>query len=161
MEAPARHASGWGRLEVMGAVSGHGLVEPLPPALHRLLRRAVLDHAIAEHRRSHLPILHVGTPGARSWVHPVRSDEPTDHALRADIVAALVQRCEAGATPLAWLTRPGELAVEDADAAWLAAASQAYGEAGRQLVFVAVTRHGWLDPRSGLSRRWVRLRARS
>lgn len=135
-----------------------GLHEPLALPLARLLRRAVLDHAATERRRHHLPIVHVGTPGGPTAVLPVRPDEPTDHALRADLVAALARRAGTP-TPLVWLTRPGDLAVHDADAAWLAAARQAFAEAGRPLVFVAVTRHGWLDPRSGLSRRWVRIRA--
>ena len=144
----------------MAALTAAGLVEPLPTTLSRLLRRAVLEHAVAEHRPHHLPILHVGTPGGAEWVHPVRPDEPTDHALRADVVAALARRCGHGGAPLVWLTRPGELEVQDVDAAWLAAACQAYGEAGLPLAFVAVNRHGWLDPRSGLTRRWVRLRRR-
>lgn len=138
---------------------GPGLYEPVPPPLLRLLRRAVLDHAASEHRRRHVAIVQVGTPGGPTAVLPVRPDEPTDHALRADLVAALVRR--AGTTaPLVWLTRPGELVVQDADVAWAAAAGQAFAEADRRLVFVAVTRHGWLDPLTGLSRRWVRIRAR-
>ena len=45
------------------------------------------------------------------------------------------------------------------DLAWLAAARSAYAEAGRDLAWVVVTRHGWWDPRSGLRRRWKRIRA--
>jgi hypothetical protein len=138
-----------------------GLVEPVAMALRRVLRQAVLDHAVAERRQAHLPILHVGLPGPRQAVHPVRPDEPADHALRADVVAALVRRAAVPGTPLVWLTRPGELVDQDVDADWLAGARQAFGEAGTPLVFVVVNRHGWRDPRSGLQASWVRLRRRS
>lgn len=138
-----------------------GLVEPLATPLRRALRQAVLDHAVAERRQAHLPILHVGLPGARKVIHPVRPDEPTDHSLRADIVAAMVRRVAMAGLPLAWLTRPGELIDQDVDAEWLAGARQAFGEAGLALVFVVVNRHGWRDPRSGLQLSWVRMRRRS
>jgi hypothetical protein len=138
-----------------------GLAEPLAAPLRRVLRRAVLEHAVAEHRQAHLPLVHVGLPGGREAVHPVRPDEPADHALRADVVAALVRRAGLAGTPLVWLTRPGELVLQDVDADWLAGAAQAFGEAGLRLVYVVVNRHGWRDPRSGLEARWVRLRPRS
>ncbi|MDH2416612.1 hypothetical protein [Nocardioides sp. CER19] len=138
-----------------------GLVEPLATPLRRALRQAVMDHAVAEHRQDHLPILHVGLPGVRDAVHPVRPDEPTDQALRADIVAAMVRRAALAGTPLVWLTRPGDLVDQDVDAAWLAGARQAFGEAARPLVYVVVNRHGWRDPRSGLETHWARMRRRS
>lgn len=137
-----------------------GLVEPLERGLERLLRRAVLDHATRERRRVHLPLLHAGEPGGCHLVFPLRPDEPTDHALRTDIVAALRHRA-GGARPLVWLTRGGDLALQDLDACWLAAARQAYVEAGAPLVFVVVNRHGWRDPRSGVGRTWKRLRTRA
>ena len=138
-----------------------GLVEPLATPLRRALRQAVLDHAVAERRQSHLPILHVGLPGVRDVVHPVRPDEEADHALRADVVAAMVTRVAMAGTPLVWLTRPGDLVDQDVDLAWLAGARQAFGEAGLPLVYVVVNRHGWRDPRSGLQSSWVRMRRRS
>jgi hypothetical protein len=138
-----------------------GLTEPLTTRLRRALRQAVLDHAVAERRQAHPAILHVGLPGARQTVHPVRPEEPTDQALRADVVAAMIRRLGADGTPLVWLTRPGELVDQDVDAAWLGGARQAYGEAGLPLVYVVVNRHGWRDPRSGLQASWVRLRRRS
>lgn len=140
-----------------------GLTEPLAPPLRRALRQAVLDHAVSERRRSHVPLVHVGLPGGREAVHPVREDEPTDHALRADVLAAMLRRTRtpAAAAPLVWLTRAGDLTPQDLDMAWLAGARQAYGEAGVPLVLVVVNRHGWRDPRSGLSASWVRLRRRS
>ena len=137
-----------------------GLAEPVATPLRRALRQAVLDHAITERRRAHLPILHVGLPGGREVIHPIRTDEPADHSLRADVLAAMVRRARTPGTPLVWLTRPGDLVDQDVDVAWLASAGQAFGEAGLQLVFVVVNRHGWRDPRSGLHASWVRLRRR-
>jgi hypothetical protein len=144
------------------AVVGYaaGLTEPLERSLDRLLRRAVLDHATGERRRAHLPLLHVGEPGGRHLVFPVRPDEPADHALRTDIVAALRHRAGVD-RPLVWLTRPGDLSLQDVDARWLAGARQAYAEAAAPLVFVVVNRHGWRDPRSGVGRSWQRLRPRT
>ena len=138
-----------------------GLEEPVLPEVEALLRRVVREHVAAERRRRHTPLLHVGTPGAET-IHPVRLDEASDHALRADVVAAMTRRVRpASSTPLVWLTRgglPHEL--QDVDADWLAGAAQAFGEAGLPLLFVVVGRHGWCDPRSGVRRSWVRLRGR-
>ncbi|MCD4534851.1 hypothetical protein LRP67_12220 [Nocardioides sp. cx-169] len=137
-----------------------GLHQPLSPALHRVLRRAVLDHATAEHRKAFLPLVHVGIPGRREAVFAVRPDEPTDHALRTDIVSAMVRRVrQPGPAPMVWLTRRDPLDAQDVDLAWLASTRSAYGELGLPLVMVVVNRHGWRDPRSGLSRSWHRLRA--
>lgn len=138
-----------------------GLVEPLAPRLAALLRRAVLDHATSEPRRSFPARLHVGTPGGRQRVLALDADE-TDHALRTDVVAAMLAGASVGGAgePVVWLTRPGELDLQDVDAQWLAAALAACGEAGRPLTLVIVNRHGWRDPRSGTARHWKRLRRR-
>lgn len=159
-----------------------GLVEPLPRVVESCLRTAVLQHAGSERRRRHPALLHVGTPGGREAVFGWDADDgPLDHGLRTDVVAALLRRSgpdrhpdrpaerrapsEPGAPrppwPVVWLTRPGELDLQDGDAAWLAAARAATGEAGLPLLLVTVNRHGWRDPRSGLARTWVRLRPRS
>jgi len=137
-----------------------GLRAPLPRDLERALRQAVLEHAGAERRRRHVPVVHVGTPGGIQLLHPDRPDEPSDHALRTDVVAAMRHRSGLP-RPLVWLTRPGELDLQDVDVRWLAAARQAYAEARLPLVFVVVNRHGWRDPRSGLGRTWQRLRPRT
>lgn len=137
-----------------------GLYEPLARDLERMLRRAVWEHATAERRRRHLPVLRVGVPGGRQLLYPDRPDEPTDPALRADIVAAMRHRTGL-ARPLVWLTRPGDLDLQDIDMRWLGAARRAYAEAELPLVFVVANRHGWRDPRSGLTRTWQRLRIRS
>jgi len=139
-----------------------GIREPIDPALARVLRRAVLDHGQAERRRTFPALVHVGVPGGREEVFAVVPDERLDHGLRADVVAALLQRSRRGtAVPLVWLTRPGPLALQDVDAQWLSAARSASAEAGVALILVVVTRHGWVDPRSGASRVWKRARERS
>lgn len=136
-----------------------GLREPLSAPLHRLLRQAVLDHATSERRRVFLPLVHVGVPGGVEAVFAVRPDEPTDHALRCDVVAAMVRRARRpGPVPMVWLSRAGELETQDVDAAWLASARAAYGELGLPLLMVVVNRRGWRDPRSGAGRTWRRLR---
>ncbi|MFT4084814.1 MAG: hypothetical protein QM638_19720 [Nocardioides sp.] len=141
------------------SAAGEGLHPPVLGDLARLLRLAVWEHHAAEPRRSHLPILHLGQPGGRQLVFPDRHDEPTDHALRVDIVAAM--RHHSGQpSPLVWLTRSGDLALADVDARWLAAARQAFAEAEVPLVFVVVNRQGWRDPRSGHGRVWSRIRHR-
>jgi hypothetical protein len=138
-----------------------GLVEPLPPDLRVALRRAALDHALSERRRHFTPALHVGCPGGPQAVLALEPGERLDHTLRTDVVAALLARATRfGPDPLVWLTRSGDLGLQDLDALWLAAACAASAEAGTPLTLVVVNRHGWRDPRSGTSRTWRRLRRR-
>lgn len=138
--------------------------EPVPRRLSELLRRGVLDHALSERRRIHVPLLHVGVPGGPETVFAVRLDDHSDHALRADVVAAMLGRTEEAAAPdqvpLVWLTRAGELDLQDVDAQWLASSRAAYAEAGAPLIFVVMNRRGWRDPRSEVTRTWKRLRRR-
>jgi hypothetical protein len=144
----------------MSAHPGGGLTEPVAPRLAALLRRAVLDHATSEPRRLFPARLHVGTPGGAQRVLAL-GDHETDHSLRTDVLAAMLSRAAADDVgPIVWLARPGELELQDVDAAWLAAALAATGEAGRPLTMVAVNRHGWWDPRTGVARHWKRLRRR-
>ena len=138
-----------------------GIEEPVSRSTAVVLRRAVLDHAVAERRRTFPALLHVGFPGGPEEVFAVDPDEELDHALRADVVAALLQRSRrSGAVPMMWLTRPGPLELQDVDAAWLSAARTATAEAGVGLTLVVVIRRGWADPRSGVRREWKRLRSR-
>jgi len=134
----------------------------LEQVLDGLLRCAVREHAAAERRSRYVPILHVGVPGHPHEVFAITDGEVTDHALRTDVVAAMrhraARRSPAGLEPLVWLSRGGGLDVQDLDVAWMAAAGQAYGEAGARLCFAVVDRHGWHDPRTGEQRRWVRAR---
>jgi hypothetical protein len=135
--------------------------DPLTPQTQVLLRRAVLDFRLTERRKVFAPVLHVGVPGATGVAYEPRGDEPMEHGVRADLVAAFLRRTRAGPVePLVWLTRTGELALEDVDAAWLSAARSAYAEAGVPLTMVVVTRRGWWDPLSGRRREWKRLRRR-
>lgn len=132
------------------------VVEPVPKPLERLLRRAVLDLARGERRRRFPPALHVGVPGGTTRTF-APGDEPLDHALRVDVVEALVRSLGRSPGPqLIWLTRPGSLPLEDADLAWLAAIRTASGELGLALRFVVVCRQAWMDPASGVVRTWQR-----
>lgn len=138
-----------------------GIREPVSPRLHALLRRAVLDHARSERRRSFAPLIHVGTPGGVDAVFALTAEDPSDHALRTDLVAALLCRMSRpGLDPIVWLTRPGDLTLQDVDVAWLTATRDACAEVGRSPTMVVVTRNGWRDPRSEVARVWKRLRQR-
>lgn len=132
------------------------LTDPVPRPTALLLREAVRRLAVGERRRRFAPVLHVGRPGAREGSVPAALT-PTDHALRCDLVAALLAR-SGQEEPIVWLTRPGELDPEDVDLAWLAACRTAYAEAGRDLTWALVTRRGWHDPRTGTRREWRRIR---
>ena len=134
---------------------------PLTPQTQALLRRAVLDFRVSERRRSHPPVLHVGIPGATTLAYEPRHDEQMEHGLRADLVAAFLRRARNETVePLVWITRTGELVLEDVDAVWLSAARSAYAVAGVPLTMAVVNRWGWWDPISGRGREWKRLRRR-
>lgn len=139
-----------------------GIVEPVARGLYVRLRRAVLDHARSERRRVFPPVLHVGSPGLTVSRFRIEPDEPTDHALRADIVSAMLRLASCrGDTPLVWLSRPGAPSeTRDVDLEWLAATRSAGGELGRHLPFVVINRRAWRDPRTGVGRVWQRLRDR-
>jgi hypothetical protein len=137
--------------------------EPVPPAEQALLRRLVLEHKAAERRQHFPPVLHLGGPG-RPEVGRVVEDsrdpaEQLDHALRCDLLEAILKRGAAGPV-MTWLTRPGPLEVQDVDLAWLRVVVAVNGETRRALPYVVVTRDGWRDPRSGVGRTWRRLRQR-
>ena len=139
----------------------HPCPDPIAPETHVLLRRAVLDFRAFEHRKVFAPVVHVGVPGGVVLAYEPPRDQPLEHGLLADLVAAWLQRTTTEAVdPLVWVTRTGDFVLEDADAAWLSAARSAYAEADVPLTMVVVTRRGWWDPRSGQSRVWKRLRRR-
>jgi hypothetical protein len=135
--------------------------DPLAHQAQALLRRAVLDFRVTEKRKAFAPVVHVGVPGTAHLTYAPAGDQPLEHGLRADLVAAFLRATGTDLVdPLVWVTRTGEFVLEDADAAWLSAARSAYAEAGVPLTMVVVTRRGWWDPRSGQRRVWKRLRRR-
>lgn len=143
------------------------ITEPVDRRLLALLRQAVLAHVAAEQRRVHPPVVHVGSPGGPTATL-VLGDQRLDHAVRTDVLEAMVRRTRAAATSpaspgpptLVWLTRSGSWEPRDVDLAWLAAARTAAAELGHALPMVVVTRRSWHDPATGVRRDWVRLRPR-
>ena len=143
----------------MGYDGAGGLREPVDRTVQQLLRRAVVDHALAERRKDFPPALQVGVPGVRCRRFEITPS--LDHALRTDIVEAMRRPAvEKGVVPLLWLTRRGDTEPHDVDGAWSAAVHAAGGELGLALGLVIVTRRSWHDPRTGVSRTWKRIRAR-
>jgi hypothetical protein len=140
--------------------------EPLSGADRALLRRLVLEHKAGERRHRFPAVLHLGGPG-RPEAGRVVEEDGLDHALRCDILEAILKNAErraaqrGGPRPLmTWLTRSGSLDTQDVDLAWLRAVTAVNAEGGRSLPFLVVTREGWRDPRSGVGRTWQRLRER-
>jgi hypothetical protein len=133
--------------------------EPVSPADQARLRRLVLEHK-AEERRRHFPaVLHLGGPGRPESGRVDESAASLDHALRCDVLEAMLRRARAGPL-MTWLTRPGDLEVQDVDLAWLRAVATVNAETGRALPYVVVTRDGWRDLASGAGRTWRRVRER-
>ena len=132
------------------------LREPLRLADRRLLRSAVLHLAMNDHRRHVPPVLHAGVPGGHTST--VADDPAWDHGLRTEIVGAVLRA--RSDPPWVWVTRSGSLSLQDVDAAWLGPTVAAAAERGVDPAYVVVTRHGWLDPRSGLLQEWKRIRQR-
>jgi hypothetical protein len=133
--------------------------EPVSRADQALLRRLVLDHRATERRHRFPAVLHLGGPGSLEAGRVDESEAVLDHALRCDVLEAMLRRAPAGPL-MTWLTRPGDLQVQDVDLAWLRAVAAVNGETGRSLPYLVVTREGWRDPWSGVHRSWRRLRER-
>jgi hypothetical protein len=133
--------------------------EPVSRSDQALLRHLVLDHKAAERRRRFPAVLHVGSPGGAPVGQVDESEDVLDDALRCELLGAMLRSRPPGRT-MVWLTRPGELDVQDVDLAWLRAVAAVGGEAEDRLPYVVVTRRGWLDPRTGSGRSWTRLRQR-
>ena len=144
---------------------GPGIQAPVSPLLHRVLRRAVVEHATDERRRRYPVTLHAGLPGTgragrRSFAMRPGRDGALDLALRIEIVEALCRDSLArDVVPLLWLTRPAD-GPDLEDLAWAAAVGCAGPELGVDLDLVVVTRRSWRDPRSGVGRTWSRACAR-
>ncbi len=138
--------------------TGPGIQEPLPTLLRRVLRGAVRDHALAEHRRTYPAVLHVGIPRGEVCRLELQPDDRFDLALRTEVVETMARSFLAGGTvPLVWLTRMSE-GPDEEDLAWAAAVGVASGELGVRLDIVVVTRRSWRDPRSGTGQSWARIR---
>jgi hypothetical protein len=133
--------------------------EPLSRADQALLRRLVVEHKATERRHRFPAVLHLGGPGRPEVGRVHESIAELDHALRCDILEAMLRRAPAGAV-MCWLTRPGGLEMQDVDLAWLRVVTAVNGETDLALPYVVVTRRGWRDPQSGVERSWVRLRER-
>lgn len=137
------------------------ITEPVPRALQKVLRRAVLEHALAEQRRLFPPVLHVGLPERDPCRFEPEPGDVLDHALRVEVVQAMIRpSLEVGRVPLVWLTRmEGE--GWDCDLRWSTAVRVASAELGLALGLVVVTRRSWHDPISRVGRTWSRMRPRS
>jgi hypothetical protein len=124
------------------------------------LRAEVGALRLRERRRVFPAELCLGTLGGRRvtatlpWPVPPEYDD----ALLADLVDALGDRGGVAAEAV-WLLRPGVPEPHDVDMR-LAAVAHRVAEArdAPGAGFLVVTRYGWLEPRSGESRRWKRLR---
>ncbi len=142
-----------------------------------------LRHEVAVTRLLHpyarqvTPALHLGEPGgprvrlqlppAPTHVRQARPDPYGDPVLRRDVLARLWERAEEegltadGRPLLAWHVRGGTVEVVGSDLGWsgaarLAALDRGLTSSGR----CVVTPQGWVDPESGRSRSWQRLRVR-
>lgn len=134
------------------------LQAPVDRLTHTVLRAAVLELRESEPRVRFPARLCVGVPG-RSRVHVLDGDGPADAGHRAEVALALLHAAAADVRrPYAWLSRPGELVVEDVDLLWGSAVRWAAGALGTTTDLVVVTRRGWVDPVSGVRREWRRLR---
>jgi hypothetical protein len=154
--------TGHGRIAVAGRLAGvtGGVVEePVARGDLLLLRRLVLGHKATERRHRFPAVLHLGRPGGPEAGRVDESEAAFDHALRCEVLSALLRRSPEGRLTT-WLTRPGDLSTQDVDLAWLRAVAAVRGETGRPLGYVVVVRDGWRDPVSGVGRSWRRVRER-
>ena len=129
----------------------------LDAAIHHELTRFV---RAAGTKRSLPTTCHVGHPGGAHarWVHGGPEEDPS---VRADLVERAIDGLEVTEGACAWVTRPGQLQVTDADADWFRAARTAFARHGLTLpAFFVLNRRGWVDLVTGDRRTWVRIRDR-
>ncbi len=165
-----------------GTLCGMPIFEdPLSKSQAAQLRRAVLTFRSTQRKRVFPTTVHIGDPDGtnRSFIH---TSHPTsaatgysyatklappsamDLAQRADLIGVLLEdyvRCSPGGVPMMWLTRSGEVGYpHDVDHEWLAAGNTAFAECCLAFSMFVISPQGWYDPRSGVVRRWQRLRRR-
>lgn len=112
-----------------------------------------------EHRRRFPVRLSLGELAGRRHDLEVPSDADTQ--LATDLALTLAEQISADAwgDRVWWVTRPGVPDLHEMDNRWMAATSLAAGILGRgSRPLYVITRSGWLEPGTGESRRWVRLR---
>ncbi len=112
-------------------------------------------------RRRTLPrLLHVGDPAGARLVVPLDGLPVGDRGLAADLLTRALDRMGDPDRQQVWVTRAGLLAPEDDDWRWRTGTSVARARRDRAPgAFYVVTRHGWLELPSGVSRSWQRMRA--
>ncbi len=145
----------------------------VPRDLAAALRSEVGLLRAAERRRVFAPRLALGRPGHRGpatvvggpvapWQGaPWPPPSWVDAGVRFDVAERLVGSAGTARDEPAhtWFLRPGQPTVHDEDLAWLAAVRHACASHGVVPAgFWVVTRYGWLDPATGESRTWKRLR---
>ncbi len=108
-------------------------------------------------RRALPTTVHAGQPAGEHVVLP----EVDDQGLRTDLVVRAIDGLATTEGACAWVTRGGDVATTDTDAAWFAASRAGFARHGLDLpVFAVVTRTAWLDLVSGERRVWSRVRTR-
>jgi hypothetical protein len=113
-------------------------------------------------RRRSLPFTaYAGVPG--SVRTPLPHDPAHDRVLRTDLVERVVDglsdRDLSASRACAWVTRPGQLALDTRELDWFLAGQEGFARHGHELpAFFVVSRTGWLEARSGRTRTWSRLR---
>lgn len=131
------------------------------------LRARVLALRASTRRRVFPGSVELVPAGGAAGEAPVASwrydEEPLDHALRVDVLVRLLTDCACRGVWRVGLVhvRPGSHEPTDLDFGWAAAGATAASISGVDVHSVlVVSRWGWLDLRSGATRRWVRPRDR-
>ncbi len=134
------------------------LQAPVDLRTHTALRAAVLELRESEPRVRFPSRIQAGVPG-RARLHLLDGRGPRDAGHRAEVALALLHAAARDVPdPYVWLSRPGDLTVEDVDLDWGSAVRWAAAALGGSVDLVVVTRAGWFDPVSGVRREWRRLR---